>query len=200
VPVYIINFCMREASNPVSSLPGPTVVALHPFATDVDPLHGFTVRVGRPAPAHLVLDYELHADLAQVRFPEVPPGAPVGPTDGLWRHTCLEVFVGHPAPGPYLEFNFAPSGQWAAYRFSGYRAGMAPLTGIRPPRIEVRTRPDQLLLSADLELPRDVAAGRLRLAVTAVVESAEGVLAYWAQRHAPGRPDFHHPHSFALEI
>ena len=177
------------------------MVTLHPFATDAPaPLRGLTVRVARPAPAHLVLEYELEGDLAEVRVPPPLPAAPSGPTEGLWRHTCMEVFVGHPAPGPYLEFNFASSGQWAAYRFSGYRAGMAPLTGIRPPRIEARLLADRLLLGADLELPGEVAAGSLRLAVTAVVERTQGQLAYWAQRHAPGRPDFHHPHSFALEI
>ena len=187
-------------SNALSSLPGAALAALHPFATDAAaPLRGFTVRAARPAPAHLVLEYALEGDLEQVRFP-LPAAPDPGPTDGLWRHTCMEAFVGSPSPGPYLEFNFATSGQWAAYRFSGYREGMAPLTGIRPPRIEVRTQSDQLLLSADLELPAQLAAGHLRLALTAVVENVQGQLAYWAQRHAPGRPDFHHPHSFVLEI
>ena len=42
-------------------------------------------------------------------------------TDGLWQHTCCEAFIAtHGAP-QYLEFNFSPSAQWAAYRFTDYR-------------------------------------------------------------------------------
>ena len=112
----------------------------------------------------------------------------------------MEVFVGSNPPGPYLEFNFAPDGQWAAYRFSGYRAGMAPLIGIRPPRIELRTQSERLLLSAEVELPAPLAAAGLRLGLAAVVENEQGQLDYWALRHAGPRPDFHHPESFGFEI
>jgi hypothetical protein len=27
-----------------------------------------------------------------------------------------------------------------------------------------------------------------------------GALSYWALRHPPGKPDFHHPAGFALEL
>ena len=203
VPVYIINLQTREASNPLSRLAGPATVALSPFAADpLFAVRGIDVRVARPVPARLVLDYELLGDLARLRIAGsgVAAGPPEQPTDGLWRHTCMEVFIGPATAGPYLEFNLAPDGQWAAYRFSGYRAGMAPLTGIRPPRIELRTQPERLLLSADVELPADLAAGQLRLGITAVVESDQGQLAYWALTHAAERPDFHHPESFGFEI
>jgi hypothetical protein len=177
-------------------------VALIPFAVDpASAIRHIDVRVARPAPVRLALEYELRGDLAGIR---VGDGMVAGtksdqPTDGLWRHTCMEVFVGCVPPGLYLEFNLAPTGQWAAYRFSGYRSGMAPLTGIRAPRIELRTLSDRLLLSADVELPGDLTAD-LRLGITAVVEDAQGQLGYWAVRHAGDRPDFHLPDSFGLEI
>jgi hypothetical protein len=173
-------------------------VALSPFAADpASAVRRIDVRVVRPVPARLVLEYELVGDLARVRLGTGPPD---GPTEGLWRHTCMEVFVGVTPAGPYLEFNLAPDGQWAAYRFSGYRAGMAALTAIRPPRIELRIQSDRLLLSAEVELPAEVAAGALRLGVTAVVENTRGQLEYWALRHAGPKPDFHHPDSFGFEI
>ena len=178
-------------------------MALSPFAADpASAVRGIDVRVARPAPGRLVLDYELVGDLARLRVgaPGAAGDLSEQPTDGLWRHTCMEVFVGHAPAGPYLEFNFAPSGQWAAYRFSGYRAGMAPLTGIRPPRIELRTQPEQLLLSAEVELPADLAGAGLRLGIAAVVENDQGALHFWALRHACDRPDFHHPESFGFEI
>ena len=148
-----------------------------------------------------MLEYELQGALADLRLPDaVAAHTPDGPTAGLWRHTCMELFVSQSNPGPYLEFNLAPSGQWAAYRFSGYRADMAPLTGIRPPRIELRTQADQLLLSADVALPAQFGAAGLRLGLTAVLEDAHGLLSYWALSHAGDRPDFHRADCFGVEI
>jgi len=40
----------------------------------------------------------------------------------------------------------------------------------------------------------------LRVALAAVIEEQDGRLAYWALRHPPGNPDFHHPESFTLEL
>jgi hypothetical protein len=207
MPVYIINIRTREASNPLNRFPRPATVALIPFTADPSgAIRHIEVSIARPAPTRLLLEYELRGDLAGVLIagPSTDGSAAAsnGPTDGLWRHTCMEVFIGTPpaTPGPYLEFNLAPGGQWAAYRFSGYRAGMAPLTGIDPPRIELRTQPARLLLAAQVEIPQDLAATTLRLGLTAVVESVERQLGYWALRHAGERPDFHHPDSFEFEI
>jgi hypothetical protein len=201
VPVYIINIRTREASNPLSTLPGPATVALTPFSAEpAGAIRQIEVRVLRPAPARLLLEYELRGDLAGVRIATEDPGR----AEGLWRHTCMEVFIAArpagPDSGPYLEFNLAPGGQWAAYRFSGYRAGMSLLTGIRPPRIELRTQSQRLLLAAELEIPADLAATPLRLGLAVVVENTQRQLGYWALRHAGERPDFHLPDSFELEI
>ena len=185
----------------MSRLPGPAV-ALMPFAAHPpSPIRHIEVRVARPQPGRLALEYELRGDLSGVRLESgaTVPGVNDAPTEGLWRHTCMELFVGHAPQGHYLEFNLAPTGQWAAYRFSGYRSGMAALTGIRAPRIELRTRPDRLLLSASVELPAHL-SGEVRLGITTVVEDTQGELSYWALRHAGERPDFHHPDSFGVEL
>jgi hypothetical protein len=200
--VYITNIRTRQASNPLSRLPGPATVTLTPFATDPgSAVRQFCVRVSRPEAARVLLEYDLHADSAQVR---VAGRAAVtdlaGPTDGLWRHTCMELFAGHKLSGAYVEFNLAPDGRWAVYRFSGYREGMAPLTGIRPPRIELQTQPDAWLLRAEIALPADLAAAKLQLGIAAVVENQQRQLSYWALRHASDKPDFHHPDSFQFEI
>jgi hypothetical protein len=41
---------------------------------------------------------------------------------------------------------------------------------------------------------------RLRLVLSAVLEDTDGVLSYWALQHPPGRPDFHHPDAFAVQL
>lgn len=151
--------------------------------------------------------YRLDGDRRRIRLPSA---SGEGRTDGLWQHTCFEAFVRIEDAPQYLELNFAPSGQWAAYRFEGYREGMRPLE-LEPPRIRVRgggerapegIRSGPLDLDARVRLPllAGAAGRRLRLGLCAVVEDDAGGLSYWALQHAPGRPDFHHPQALALEL
>ena len=148
--------------------------------------------------------YVLDADPLLIRIP--PPVADAGRTDRLWAHTCFEAFVGLPESSGYLELNFSPSGQWAAYRFDSYRQGMAPALHTAP-RLALRRSGERLDLQAEVRLggsfpPGSLPAGsrRLRIALSTVVEDQEGRLSYWALRHPPGRPDFHHPESFSLAL
>src|SRR5579863_1688290 len=69
-------------------------------------------------PDLLRFQYVLDADPLLIRVP--PPVADAGRTDKLWAHTCFEAFIGLPESSGYLELNFSPSGQWAAYRFDSY--------------------------------------------------------------------------------
>ena len=102
--------------------------------------------------------------------------------------------------GPeYREFNFSPSGEWAVYDFRGYRNG-GVLEHKLAPGIVVHKTMDRLELAAEIGqvlLPH----GRpLRLGLSAIVEDAGGILSYWALRHPPGKPDFHHTDAFALQL
>ncbi len=141
----------------------------------------------------LRLVYTLRGDTAGLRLP--PPG-PAWRSDGLWRHTCMEAFI-QTGPSAYVEYNFAPSGAWAAYAFDAYRQGMRPLD-TPPPRIDLRVVPDRIELRAEIDLPPT--GQDPRIALTAVIEDQAGELRYWAIRHPPGRPDFHDPHGFALPL
>ena len=40
----------------------------------------------------------------------------------------------------------------------------------------------------------------IEVGLSAVIEEQGGVLSYWALRHPPGKPDFHHRDSFAMEL
>jgi len=81
------------------------------------------------SPGEWRLDFSVDAPPRALRLP-----APASPEriDGLWHHTCFELFLRDPRDGAYLEFNFSPSGQWAAYQFDGYRSGMRELDVPRP--------------------------------------------------------------------
>ena len=102
--------------------------------------------------------------------------------------------------GPdYREFNFSPSGEWAAYAFHSYRNG-GVLENELSPGIVVSKTMERLELGAEIcqgLVPHD---RPLRLGLSAVVEDVDGILSYWALRHPPGKPDFHHTDAFALQL
>jgi hypothetical protein len=141
----------------------------------------------------LTVKYVIEGNLARLRVPAVrmPRRA-----DRLWEHTCCEIFVARIGEAAYHEFNFSPSGEWAAYAFSSYRKGGPLSDATVNPSIAVR------ISAAKLELDATVQVGleSLRIGLSAVMEDEEGARSYWALRHAPGKPDFHHPDAFALEL
>jgi hypothetical protein len=174
------------------------VLQCHP-ATRAQLVRGVEAQVGWGNGGALALSFALEGDLARLRIPAPQPSRR---EDNLWQHTCFEAFLRHKGKPTYCEFNFAPSGEWAAYAFRRYRDG-TPLVQDLDPRITVRRMGDRLELDALIELdclllvqPRT----QVQLALSAVVEDEQGVLSYWALTHPPGRPDFHHPDAFALEL
>lgn len=140
------------------------------------------------------LQYTLTGDLSAVAIPEpLPPG----PADGLWQHTCFEAFVGMASSEAYREFNFSPSGQWAAYRFSTERVrDPAAESTATPPAITFEHTASALTLQVWLPpalLPTPEHNASLVIGLNAVVETRDGPLSYWALHHPRAeRPDFHH--------
>lgn len=158
------------------------------------------VEVSRPSPRTLALRYTLAGRTADLAIPA--PAAPAR-KDELWRHTCFEAFFGPEGAEAYCEFNLAPSTEWAAYQFDGYRAGMRSPEAVPAPHITVHAAPDRLVLQAELDLSAftDLPADApWRLALSAVIEDARGNVSYWALAHPEGRADFHHPDCFATRV
>lgn len=145
----------------------------------------------------LLLHYRIGGDLDGLRL---PAGRPGGPADGLWRHTCCEAFVAAVDAPEYREFNFSPSGQWAAYRFAAYRERAADEPPPAAPRIEFRRCPGGGELLARLAPAALPAGPALQLGLSVVLEAADGSLSYWALAHAAERPDFHLRAGFALRL
>src|SRR6516165_3915475 len=106
------------------------------------------VEVARPEAHTLILVYVVTGKISDLLM---PPVATASRTDELWRHTCFEAFICGPGSA-YYEFNFAPSTQWAAYQFSGYRRGMRVATEIKTPRIAVETDSQCFILRTSLDL------------------------------------------------
>ena len=125
----------------------------------------------------------------------VPPLKEPARRDGLWQHTCFEVFARNRGEESYREFNFSPSTEWAAYDFRGYREEMT-LADTQPPQIQTRADGRVLELEASIKLPEDP----IQLAISAVIEQRDGRKSYWALTHPAAKPDFHHPESFVCEL
>jgi hypothetical protein len=174
-----------------------TVVELSVHGDRRGDVRRVTVAAGRDAqPARLVLQYRLEGRLGGLAIP-----APAAPrrTDRLWEHTCFEAFL-RPAGQPgYDEYNFSPSGEWAAYRFAGRRSGMQPLALVQPPAIACLRTGDRLDLRVTLE-PGPFAGRPVDVGLCAVIEAGDGSLSWWALRHPAGPPDFHDPESFTLRL
>jgi hypothetical protein len=157
------------------------------------------VKVESQPQGALHLSYELTDELAQVRIPEPKPPDAV---DGLWEHTCFEVFVAVEGKTSYREFNFSPSGQWAAYAFSDYRVH-GEWTVSQAPAIRLTQTNGHLLLEAVIaaaDLPQNIAGKPLQLGLAAVIEANDGSRSYWALHHPEARPDFHHSAGFILSF
>ena len=158
------------------------------------------VQVVRTAERKLSLHYAVLGDLSRISIP-----APATPRIGwkLWRHTCCEVFLRADDAEAYHEFNFSPSGEWTAYAFTRYREGAALADNSLDPQVVAESRPGRLDLYALVDLPRLGAAyarGPLHVGVAVIIDERDGGQSYWALRHAPGKPDFHHRDAFALEL
>ncbi|HEY3813092.1 MAG TPA: DOMON-like domain-containing protein [Caulobacteraceae bacterium] len=166
----------------------------HPDAP-AGPVTGIEVEVNRDG-SKLALRYRARGRIADVLLPQA--AAPAR-RDDLWKHTCFEAFL-RAGGGGYVELNLSPSSEWAAYRFTGYRAGLTPAA---VPAVTVTTeRGDGLFeLNASVDVGGEIVFDTpAAFGLSAVIEDVSGAKTYWALAHAPGKPDFHHPDAFASEL
>jgi len=175
------------------------LLACHP-QTNSQLVDGIEVRVRWTELGMLHFTYTVTGDIGGLRIP--PPRSPIQ-ADELWRQTCFETFISMKGDPAYREFNFSPSGEWAIYAFGDYRAKIPLAIDPVAPAIEVKSTGRSFKMDVDVRLdqlalrPLDT---RFRLGLCAVIEEADGAFSYWALKHPPGRPDFHHPDGFVLEI
>jgi hypothetical protein len=146
--------------------------------------------------------FRLQGDVSRIRLPAVGPSR-----EGtrLWEHTCFELFIARDGEPAYHEVNVAPSREWAIYGFRDYRepAVVRRSHERATPEISERRSGESFDLEARLVLSHlsvAYAEARLRIGLSAVVETQEGRLSYWALRHPRDRPDFHDPDAFALRV
>lgn len=191
--------------------------------TPCGPLTGIEVEVARVRPLKLQLRFVLIGNYRKVRLKLRQQDL----GDELWRHTCFEAFVRVGGEESYIEYNLAPTGDFAAYRFDRYREGMTPAKEVRSSILDAQSRTEPLdrdrrvllkrsgfdtlerfepsFFSLKAELSFSNAMGLAvaepwQVGLSTIVEEMNGRVSYWALAHPPGKPDFHHPSCFVLEL
>jgi hypothetical protein len=169
---------------------------MHPLmlhlSCDLGPIRAVTASV-TATPQGCVAEFRLDGHVPAIIL---PPAAVPERTDNLWQTTCFEIFWQPLGDTSYREFNLSPSGRWAAYDFDSFRTGMrdAPVEAIA---IAFSHDADGMILkaciAADLPTPAQVA-------LTAIIEHANGAKQYWALAFPPGKPEFHSEACRALII
>jgi hypothetical protein len=147
----------------------------------------------------LRLRFRLEGEVARLLLPEP---ADARRRDGLWQHSCFEAFLRPDASDSYHEFNFSPSGEWAAYRFAARREGRT-VPELPAPAIAFAAHAEGCELNAEIHLaaiPELACTPALAVGLAAVVEQAGGMLSHWALAHGGVAPDFHDPASFRLRL
>jgi hypothetical protein len=86
------------------------------------------------------------------------------------------------------------------YAFRRYRDARPLEDAALQPQIALRRAADRLELEATIRLSAPYRNEKLALGLAVVAEEENGALSYWGIRHASGKPDFHHPDAFALEL
>jgi hypothetical protein len=120
-----------------------------------------------------------------------------GRAEDLWQTTCFELFLDL-GEGRYREFNFSPSGRWAAMDFTSYRVKSGDAELRKWPETTVER--GEVIVTGAVRVPGEALAGAMRGALTTVVEEEGGVLSFWAAEHRKEQPDFHDASCFTTDF
>ena len=156
--------------------------------------------VGRSRDGTLRVAFRLQGAISHLRLP-APGPARIG--SRLWEHSCFELFIAREGDPSYHELNVSPSREWALYAFRAHREPAVPSARAEVEALEISERrsEERFEIEASLglfSLSATYGGARLRIGLSAVLETTDGRLSYWALRHPRDRPDFHHPDAFAL--
>ena len=170
----------------------------HPATLPTDPIFKVWVNVDHAGSLGTVASTNIWFGIGAPaeRFIIPPPAEPVR-AEGLWQTTCFEAFLRIPGADAYREWNFAPSGQWAAYDFASYREGRAD-ADVAAPYVRVEDNFTWWAMGATIPVDADAS---WTLGLSAVLEEKDGTKSYWALAHPPGdKPDFHAADCFVARL
>lgn len=154
---------------------------------------GVTVRWAELPDKRLMLRYMVEGCAGLV----LPAYRGRGRGEDLWKTTCFELFL-YDGEGRYREFNFSPSGKWAACAFAGYRNMAGDFEPRTTPEIKHETGASVFVQTVFID--RRELEGAESAALAAVIEENGGRPSYWALAHNGLKPDFHDPACFRISL
>lgn len=148
----------------------------------------------------LTLHYSLTGNIEDIFLP--PLSLYPCRKDELWKTTCFECFLAIEDQPQYWEFNISPSGDWNIYHMDAYpRIAFREETSIHwlPFHFQMDDQGCFLKVAVNL-LPIIREGQRIKIGITAVIQSADGDITYWALAHPAPRADFHLKESFICSL
>ncbi|WP_309739285.1 MULTISPECIES: DOMON-like domain-containing protein [unclassified Chamaesiphon] len=172
---------------------------LRPFSTDITlPAIELTGQIDFQDRL-LSIVYHLQGNLETLIIPSAHPTP--SRKFALWESTCFEFFIGVPGNANYWEFNLSPAGDWNVFTLDDYRQGLQNELAFTALPLSIDRSATSLVLKSIVDLSKIFpAAPELELSVTAVIESSQHELSYWALTHPGTVADFHRRDSFVLKI
>ena len=122
--------------------------------------------------------------------------------DELWKTTCFEFFLAIKDQPQYWEFNMSPAGNWNVYHMDAYRRnGFREEASIQQLQFEFAREANRFTLDAIVDLsPVILQARLLEVGITAIIQTTDGNVTYWALAHPALQADFHLRESFILGL
>jgi hypothetical protein len=146
----------------------------------------------------LAVSYQLKGPVKDLSFQ--PPSGKPERRNKLWDDTCFELFLMPSGSETYWEFNLAPSGDWNAYSFNGYRQGMGEERAIGTLPFDVTILPDCLRLEVEIDLGKIIKSqSTINTGISAVIRNGDHKT-FWALVHYGTSPDFHRRDGFIIEL
>ncbi len=175
----------RHPLKPFSPVPSP-------FSIHVD-----ACRLGDQLKIH----FALTGDIRSLNLPS--PAESPKRVDGLYNHTCLEIFLKH--GNQYLEWNFSFSGDWCIFLFEGYRKKSNLKVNLDSSLFSIQHishSSSEANLKANLNLDKLTFMERTenKIGFSAILEHPQNNISYWALTHVAQRPDFHQEKSFIVTL
>ncbi len=151
----------------------------------------------------LKIAYELSGeDLSKILLPSplINPGRVIG----LWESTCFEMFIKNSNSDEYLEFNVTSEYTWNVFHFPNKKARLKEYLEIANLGVSAVNSKDKFCLTCWFSVDKLPSYfwsdGKMNIGLTAVIETKENELSYWAIKHADDKPNFHQHDTFIYEL
>lgn len=176
-------------------------IALRPF--EPSEADGWKLEVSFEKGTRLDIQYVLSGPLSRLKVPQRQEAH--HRLDRLYEHTCFEAFL-MGRNGKYIEWNFAPSGDWCEFAFDAYRKSADKTVLLNDPHFEwTKYQQDAGKITAAVSIDYSALSeflcgvDGLSLGLSAVLEWRGGNKMYWAIQHGE-KPDFHRVENFSVKL